>query len=347
MKPRAALSNVTAYPISGQTRRDKIRLDLNESTRGCSPNVLAALRRITWEDVGAYPEYGQLRTLLASHHQISPEQLLLTNGADDAIRSLMQSYINAGDELVLAEPTFGIIPIHARVMGAELKTVPYDEDLSFPIGGYLAALTRNTRLVAIVRPDSPTGGVIHSDDLRRILAAAPQAIVMLDETYHHFLGESLIKWIDDYPNLVVMQSFSKAYCLAGLRCGFLASAGAIISEVSKVDPPFSLNNLGVIAITAALADKAYLESVVADVASEKSWLLEQLRMRGLTTRETVANFILARFGETAAPVADALAEHGILIKSLDRFPLLKGWCRIAVGTRKEHEQLLAALAQMP
>ncbi len=346
MKPRKTLENVAAYPISPVRRRGKIRLDLNESTRGCSPRVLAALREIGWEDVGAYPEYHELKAQLAELHHIRTEQLLLTNGADDAIRTLMQTYIDPGDELILADPTFGIIPIHAKVMGAALKPVPYGADLVFPIAGYLAAITPRTRLIAIVRPDSPTGAVISREELRQLLQAAPHALVMLDETYHHFLGESLLGWIEAFPNLVIMQSFSKAYCLAGLRCGFVAANPEVIREMSKVDPPFSLNNLGVIAVRAALGDAAHLGWVVADVRREKAWLIEQLQEMGLPVRDSAANFILVKFGETAGPVAGKLLKRDILIKSLDKIPLLRGWARIAIGTREEHLAVLQALGEI-
>lgn len=343
MKPRKTLENVSAYPISSIRRRGKIRLDLNESTRGCSPKVLAALREIQWEDVGAYPEYHDLKAQIAEFHHIRAEQLLLTNGADDGIRTLMQTYIDPGDELILADPTFGIIAIHAKVMGATLKPVPYAADLAFPTVGFLDAITQHTRLIAIVRPDSPTGAVISREALRQLLQGAPRALVMLDETYHHFLGESLINWIDEFPNLIIMQSFSKAYCLAGLRCGFVAANPAIIREMSKVDPPFSLNNLGVIAVRAALADTAHLTWVVNDVRREKAWLIEQFQSLELPVRDSAANFILVNFGESSKAVVDALIERDILIKSLDKIPLLRGWVRIAVGTREEHRAVLQAL----
>lgn len=346
MKPRKALENVAAYPISPIRRRGKIRLDLNESTRGCSPKVLAALREIQWEDVGAYPEYGKLTAQIAGFHHIRAGQLLLTNGADDGIRTLMQAYIDPGDELILANPTFGIIAIHAKVMGATLKPVAYATDLAFPVAGFLEAITQHTRLIAIVRPDSPTGAVISIGNLRRILKAAPHALVMLDETYHHFLGESLINWIDEFPNLIIMQSFSKAYCLAGLRCGFVAANPAIIRELRKVDPPFSLNNLGVIAVRAAVDDQAYLESVVNDVRREKAWLIAQFQSLELPVRDSAANFILVKFGESAKPVVDALIARDIFIKSLDKIPLLCGWARIAIGTREEHRALLIALKRI-
>ena len=343
MKVRKAIENVTAYPIKSTLRRGSIRLDLNESTRGCSPKVLAALQKMTWEDVGAYPEYPELKAKTAAILGVSPEKLLFTNGADDAIRSLMQTYIDPGDEVVLADPTFGIIPIHASVMSATLRSVAYQPDFAFPMDGYLQAISQKTKLVSILRPDSPTGAVINPDQLRELLLAAPDALVMLDETYHHFLDESLVQWVDEFPNLVVLHSFSKAYCLAGIRCGLIIANTPVIDEVRKVDPPFSLSSPGVIAIGAALDDPEHVQWVVEDVRTEKRRLIAQLEAFGWKTHDTDANFILVNFGTAAASITEKLAENRILIKNLSGIPLLRGWCRIAIGTRDEHQQLFDVL----
>jgi histidinol-phosphate aminotransferase len=166
---------------------------------------------------------------------------------------------------------------------------------------------------------------------------------MLDETYFHFPGESLRHWTKEFPNLLVMQSFSKAYGLAGLRCGVVFAQPEIIAALRKIDPPFSLSMPGVKAILAAIEDTAFLEKTVRDILAEKDWLIDALQKLGWEVRDTPANWILVNFGETATAITEKLFREGILIKNLSSIPLLSGWCRISIGTRAEHLQLLKAL----
>ncbi|RMI01660.1 MAG: histidinol-phosphate aminotransferase family protein [Calditrichaeota bacterium] len=346
MKPRPAVAQLEPYPLLPVTRGDKIRLDLNESTRGCSPAVLEALRAVSREDVSAYPDYPELLEKIAGRYGIAPEQLVLTNGADDGIRAVMQTFVDPGETVVVADPSFGMIQLHARVMGARMHPVPYGEDLSFPGEGFLQAACPAPRLIAIVRPDSPTGAVISHRDLTALLESAPHSLIMLDETYHHFLGESCLNWIHRYPNLLVVHSFSKAWGLAGLRLGFIAGAPELLTEIRKVNPPFAVNGLAVRAALAALEDEAFLQEVVADVTREKAFLLAELARLGIPARGSGANFVLMQVGEAAPAIHARLVQQNILVKNLHGIPLLRGYFRVAVGRREENLAFLRALGEL-
>ncbi len=346
MKARRAVQQVDAYPVLPITRRGKIRLDLNESTRGCSPHVLDVLRNLQWEDVSAYPDYEELVTRLASHYRVAPENMLLTNGADDGIRAVMQTFVEPGDRVVLAEPSFGMIGIHAQVVGAAIETVPYSSDFNFPVDGFLHRLTSQPRLIAIVRPDSPTGALISRPDLQRILKTASNTLVMLDETYHHFCGDTCVDFLPHHPNLLILHSFSKAWGLAGLRLGVVFGAPELIAEIRKVNPPFSANSLAVKAATAALEDPAFVTKVVDEVQQDKAYLIEELEMLDLPVRDGAANFVLLQVGNNAPAIHQQLIERNILVKNLHSIPLLRGWFRVAVGTRPELDTLLHALCEL-
>ncbi|RMF54779.1 MAG: histidinol-phosphate transaminase, partial [Calditrichaeota bacterium] len=346
MKARQAIQKLTAYPVSPFSRKGKIRLDLNESTRGCSPAVLKAISNISPEELNAYPDYGELLTQLSAYYQINEDQILLTNGADDGIRAVMQTFVEANDTVVLAHPTFGMIPIHARVVGASLHEVPYSMDLQFPVDGYLKALASAPTLVTIVRPDSPTGALISRESFCQIMEKAGNAIVLLDETYHHFCGESFVDLLSVYPNLLILQSFSKAWGLAGLRLGVVMGNPALITEIRKVNPPFSANTLAVKAARATLNDTSFLQQVVEDVAVQKQYLLKKMVQLNLKAVDTSANFILVKVGDSAREVQEQLLERKILVKSLDSIPLLRGYLRVAIGTREELDIFLQALQEI-
>jgi histidinol-phosphate aminotransferase len=343
MKAKESVQNVSVYSLMPFTRRDKIRLDLNESAWGCSPKVLQALRNIKSLDVSAYPDYCELIDKIAARYNLTPKNILLTNGADDAIRAVMQTYIESGDEVLLAEPSFGMIAIYAKVMGANVNPILYNPDFSFPAARFLSAIHPATRLIAIVRPDSPTGAVIARTDLIEILKKAPDSIVLLDETYHHFLQETCTDLIADFDNLIVTQSFSKAHGLAGLRLGFVASDERNIAEIGKVNPPFAVNSIAVIAGLAALDDPQHIERVVEEVQANKTSLMHELSKLGLSTRDSAANFILLNVGDEADAVHQKLLSRNILVKNLNGAPLTRGYFRIAIGDRRINKTLLQAL----
>ena len=236
MKVRDAVESVAPYPAPHGGRRGKIRLDLNENTRGCSPAVLQALRDLKEEDVCGYPDYDDLIRAIAIRYDVLPESVLLTNGADDAIRAVMQTWVGAGEEVVLTVPGFAMTRIHAGVMGGVLREVVYGPELDYPAAEMLEAIGPSTRLVVVTRPDSPTGAVIEREALIAMLDRLDGGVLLLDETYWHFLGETCVKLIREHPNLVVTQSFSKACGLAGLRLGFLASDPRNIEQLRKVNP---------------------------------------------------------------------------------------------------------------
>ena len=343
MQTRKSVSEISAYPIQQIERSKYIRLDLNESTRGCSPGVLTALRNVTAQEVCTYPDYSRLYQTFSEYCDIPQQHILFTNGADDAIRSVMQAFVDEGDEVVMTSPTFGIIPIFARAVGGKIHYAAYEPNWTYPFEKMAALINQHTKVVAIVRPDSPLGAIIDAEDLRQLLHAHPQVLFMLDETYFHFPGESLRHWTNEFSNLLVMQSFSKAYGLAGLRCGVVFAQPEIIAALRKIDPPFSLSMPGVKAVLAAIDDAAFLQKTVNDILTEKKWLMEALQKLGWEVKDTPANWILVHFDEAALDITEKLFRKGILIKNLSSIPLLKGWCRISVGTRAEHLQLLNAL----
>jgi histidinol-phosphate aminotransferase len=344
--PRRVVAETEGYSPPAASRRDALRLDLNENAWGCSPKVVEAIRRVDWQEVSIYPEYDSLRGQLAKHLGVGRENILLTNGADDAIRCIVEAYLEKGSEVVLPVPTFTVYEQHCQLGEADVREVPFNDDLSYPVQGVLDAVSPSTRMVVLVNPNNPTGTSLSGEQLRAILDAAGNSVVILDEAYCHYAGVTHVGLVEEYPNLMVVRTFSKAYGLAGLRMGFVVSAVPNIDSLARVNPPFAFNSLAVVAARAALEDEGWVERVVDEVKAEKRFLREELGALGIDSPETQTNFLLARTGLWTESICEALRDAGILVKSLRGYPLLDRYLRITVGQHQENLRLLGALKEI-
>jgi histidinol-phosphate aminotransferase len=239
--PRAAVQRMQAYhpPLSG---RQGLRLDFNENTVACSPRVLEALARIAASELAKYPERSQVEAKVARHLSLDPEQVLLTNGVDEAIHVVCQTYLDREDEFLFPTPTYSMYEVYGSCTDGAVKTVASGEDFAFPLEPLLAAITPKTRLIAIASPNSPTGTVASRQQILEVVNRAPHAAVLVDEAYYHFCGETVIDLVGQAPNLIVARTFSKAYGLAGLRLGMLAGPAAMQRWLRTVISPYSVKN---------------------------------------------------------------------------------------------------------
>src|ERR1700737_4272569 len=182
---RRAVAGLAPYDAPQEGRAKKLRLDFNENTVGCSPAVLRALSRITAEQMAIYPEYQETTKLLARFFRVRPEEIHLTNGIDDALHLIADTFINAGDTVLIAEPTFDMYRFFSELAGALITTLRYDDEMKFPVADVLEELRRSSsakpRVLFIANPNNPTGTLVPPEDLRRILRAASQTLVLVDE----------------------------------------------------------------------------------------------------------------------------------------------------------------------
>jgi histidinol-phosphate aminotransferase len=345
-KPRPAVQKLEPYTGPPEGRKGKLRLDFNENTLGCSPAVLRVLKTFTAEDISIYPEYGELRVRLAKHCGVSPENILLTNGSDEAIRYIFDAYIERGQEIIIPVPTFSMISIYARLRQAKITEIPYNRDLSFPTGRVLKSISGSTRLVVLVNPNNPTGTEISARNVEQIVRKAANSLVVVDEAYHQYLGHSAISLISKYPNVLVVQTLSKAYGLAGLRVGYIVGPAATIAALSKVISPYSVNAVAVACAKAALTDRRYTARYVRQVKDAKDFLRSGLTRLGLKVYPSGANFFLANFAEKAHFAVEALRKEGILVRDRSSEPLLEGCVRIGIGTRAQCTRLLESLLRI-
>jgi histidinol-phosphate aminotransferase len=293
LKPRTCIENLHPYhsPIIS---RDGLALDLNENALGCSPRVLARLQTLSAEEVARYPKREVGEQVEADFLGISPEQVLLANGMDDALAQLFGAYLGAGDELIFADPTFVMYPMLGAACGATIVRLQSAEDLALPVADFLKRISPRTRVIAIANPNNPTGLTARPGDLLQIVEAAPEAAVLIDEAYFEFGGETLIGELGHHSNLFVARTFSKAYGLAGLRLGVLTGAAEQIEYIRRLCPPFNVNSAVLACLEEALADQSFVRESVEQAkraCREIESLCAELQLRFWPSS---TNFVLVR-----------------------------------------------------
>ncbi len=239
-QPRELIRRMKEYhpPLGDRTG---LRLDFNENTLACSPRVLEVLGEISRADLTMYPEREPVERLVASHLQLKTEQVLLTNGVDEAIHVLCQTYLDAGDEMLLPVPTYSMYAVYGSSTDAKRRRSAGGTDFWFPLESLLAKITPATKLIAIATPNSPTGQAVPRDEILQVVEAAPRAMVLVDEAYFHFYGQTVMDLVGRVPNVIVARTFSKAYGLAGLRLGLLAAGDESMHWMRRVISPYSVN----------------------------------------------------------------------------------------------------------
>jgi histidinol-phosphate aminotransferase len=345
LEARDAVRNLHAYrpPLAGRTG---LRLDFNESTAGCSPQVLARLRSLDSELLARYPEREPVEREVANVLGLDPAQVLLTNGVDEAIHLLCATYLNPGDEALIIVPTFAMYAIFAQAEGARIIAVQAGIDFEFPLKNVLAQITSRTRLIAVANPNNPTGTAVDGELLLQLVRAAPHAAVLIDEAYFEFHGETLIAHTSKFENIFVARTFSKAYGLAGLRIGILAGEARQLAIVRRVASPYNVNAAALAVLPEALQDQEYVKSYVAQVLTNRDKLQQELGDLGLHYWPSHANFVLVRVGPSHLDFVRALRDRGILVRDRDSDPGCEGCVRLTVGSDEHTQTLIGTLREV-
>ncbi|MEK7753085.1 MAG: histidinol-phosphate transaminase [Acidobacteriota bacterium] len=346
LKPRQAVLKMTAYSPPTGGRAGKLRLDFNENTVGCSPTVIEFLReRLSADGLSIYPEYDETRPELAAYFGVAPDQLLLTNGTDEAIQVLVNTYVDDGDEILLLRPSYAMYRFYSEVAGAAIREIDYRaEDLSFPLDEFLAAIGPRTRATLIANPNNPTGTAIDLAAIEKILAAAPQAAVLIDEAYFEFYGVTALGLMARYPNLFVSRTFSKVFGMAAMRMGCLFGQAENVAFLHKAQSPYSVNQLAALAARAAIRDTQYVRDYVGEALAARDMLCRGLERLGIPFFPSQGNFVLFRAGGRAIEIRDKLRAMGVLVR--DRSYEIAGAVRVTAGTREQAARFLKALEEI-
>ena len=342
LRPREAVERMHEYhpPLAG---RDGLRLDFNENTFAPSPRVQAVLQRIAADTLTKYPERHHVERIVAEHFDLAEEAVLLTNGVDEAIHLLCETYLEPQHEVVIVTPTFSMYALYAEATGARIREVQADSTLQFPYQRVQEAIGPNTRVIMLASPNNPTGAVVETSFLLELAAAAPQAALLVDEAYYHFHGESVLSVTATVPNLFVARTFSKAYGLAGLRIGLLVGHPDAMRFVRKVSSPYNVNSVALECLPEALADEAYISWYAEQVLQSRTAAERVLTQLKVPHWPSHANFILMNIGGKHKAFVDALRRQDVLVRDRSSDPGCDGCVRITLGTIEHTERGLIAL----
>ena len=336
----------------GEQISDLVKLNTNEGAFPPSPRVMSTLAAIADESLRLYPDpvSARLRAAAAVRFGVAPDQILAGNGSDDCLTILYRGFLDAGDRIACPWPTYGLYDTLASLQGAELTRVAFRQNgRRWELPADLAR--QRAKMIILANPNNPSGTLVPVEELRRLCdAAAPGAVVVVDEAYVDFalgagIDASMLPYLAQHPNLVVLRTMSKSYSLAGARLGLLFAAAPLIAELVKVKDSYNVNAVTQAIGVAALEDRTYFEDCVRKTLDQRARLERELEALGWTWPESAANFLLCEIGERAEEIYNALKTEGLLVRWW-KAPELRTKIRISVGNPEENDHLLAALKRL-
>jgi len=267
----------------------------------------------------------------------------LTNGVDEAIHLMCCAFLDEGDEALIATPSFFMYDVNIRMMTRGLVKVQADETLQFPFDRVVAAITERTKLIIIASPNNPTGATVSRGQLLAIANAASHAVLMVDEAYFHFHGETVLGDLATTPNLIVARTFSKAYGLANLRIGLLAGSPELLKYLRKVSSPYNVNGVALDCLSVAIEDDAYIAWYAEQIRVGRERMMGGLDELGVSYFPSAANFVLMKIGPNHAELVTAMRKHGVLLRDRSADPGCDGYVRITIGVGDQVTRGLEAL----
>lgn len=336
---------------------DIIKLASNENPYGPGPRVLDAMRHAL-EDTWLYPDGSGhlLKSRLAAKLGVAPSQITLGNGSNDVLVLLAEAFLKPGCEAIHSQYAFAVYPIAIQAAGATAVVTPATPaDAAMPLGHDLDAMARaitpRTRLVFIANPNNPTGTWVPAKQLREFIARVPShALVVLDEAYfeYRFDGnggvldiQDGVAWLADFPNLVVVRTFSKAYGLAGVRVGYSVSHPSVADMLNRVRQAFNVSVVGLAGAAAALDDTAHLDHAVGVAVSERARVAALLTAMGTRVLPSAGNFLMLHAGADARGRFERLLKRGIIVRPVGNYQLPEH-LRVTLGTPEQNDRFLSA-----
>lgn len=326
---------------------DVVKLASNENPLGPSPRAVAALSQ--WlARAHLYPDGGaqRLKETLSVRLSLSPENLIIGNGSDEIIKLLAEAFLNPGDEIIMAEPSFSEYAFAALLMGASVKKIPV-RDERLDLAAMAAVVGPRTKLVFLCNPNNPTGTTVSSGEVKAFMASLPEEVVVVfDQAYEEYVDDpgygSGLGYVREGRRVIVLRTFSKIFGLAGLRVGYGIGPAELIRLVERAREPFNVNQAAQIAATAALEDEEFLARSRELNRVERDRLIRELGVRGLKVVPSQANFIFADAGIDSVRLFRALLPLGVIIRSGEIFNR-PTHLRVTVGTAEQNDRFLAAL----
>ena len=322
-----------------------IKLNTNENPYPPSPAVMAAMHAVRAESLRLYPDpdSSQLKQTLAAYHGVQPEEIFIGNGSDEVLAFVFMALLKHEAPLLFPDITYSFYPVYCKLFGIDYVEVPLTEDMRIEIADYA---NRECGAIIFPNPNAPTGMPLPLSAIEQLLQAQPQAVVVVDEAYVDFGGETAMPLTQRYPNLLVVRTFSKSRSLAGLRVGFAVGHPDLIAGMERVKNSFNsypMDHLAVAGAVASYQDEAYFQEKLQAVIDSREEMTHALQQLGFTVLPSSTNFIFARHPAYAAEsLAAGLRERAIIVRHF-KHPRIDQYLRISIGTPEECRQLVAAL----
>lgn len=329
-----------------------VKLNTNENPYPPSPAVVAAIQAAAANGLERYPdpESLALRQAIAARHGLQPEQVFVGNGSDEVLAHAFCAFFRQpGQALLFPDVTYSFYRVYAQFFAIEPELMAVDEGLAIAVDALAARAAQGCAGIVLANPNAPTGMGLPLADIERLLLACPSRVVLVDEAYVDFGGETALPLIARYPNLLVVQTMSKSRSLAGLRVGFACGQAPLIAGLARVKDSFNsypLDRLASAGAVASLADETAFRQSVAQVIAAREWMAEQLRTLGFEVLPSQANFVFARHpAHDAEQLAAGLRERAVLVRHF-RHERIAQFLRISIGTLAQCDALVAAMREL-
>ena len=334
IKPKKTLENVSSYQTDKYKIDWRLKLDSNENIYGISPIVTNAIKSMDFSDVSLYPAYGKTIDKLSEKYNVKYENILLTNGCDEAINVIINAYLDKEDEILSYNPTFVMPQKYAEILGAKVNLIDYDEKFIFKTNKIEKNISDKTKIIYISTPNNPTGELVKASVVEVLVKKYPEILFLVDCTYINFSYNSMfMDYVDlacKYDNVVVVKSFSKDFALAGLRFGFVVGAFDIINNLKKVISPYSVNVIALNCAIAVLNDEKTFEEIKEQNYAAKNALIEGLRKNNIWAYDSEANFVFCNFGDYCDFYYQKLKNHGVIVRNFPKNSKYASFLRITV-----------------
>lgn len=345
---------VPGKPVSELERElgisNSVKLASNENPLGCSPKAVAAIGEELGE-VARYPDGGgfELRSALAEKHGVDAASITLGNGSNDVLDMIARVFLGPGRESIFSQHAFAVYPISSQAVGADLR-IAQAKDYGHDLNAMAELISERTGVIWIANPNNPTGNWLDSGGLCSFIEAVPpDVIVVVDEAYIEYVEEDdypdTSNWLQDFPNLIVTRTFSKAYGLAGLRVGYGLSHPDVADLLNRVRQPFNVNSMALAAAKAALDDADFILRAVEVNRAGMSQLVSGFREMGLEYIPSVGNFVTVDVGRSGPEVDQALLREGCIVRPVANYGL-PNHLRVSIGLEEENARLLSALKKV-
>ena len=321
-----------------------VKLDQNENPYELPGELKEeVVRRVLARPWGRYPEFVPASTTkaLAKFTGWTEDGILIGNGSNELIMAGLSVILGTGRKAVIPQPTFTLYKLLSSVYQSNAVMVPLKTDFTFDVDALVEA-SRDAAVTVICSPNNPTGTLMAPEALKKILNLT-SGLVFLDEAYHEFSGQTALKILPSYPNLIVLRTFSKAMSMAGLRFGYMMAHPEVAKEIHKAKLPYNVNIFTLTAAELILERPDLLRDAIQTLVAERQRLIQEVRKRGLEAFDSCANFFLMRTPRPAPELFESLYAHGVLVRDVSSYPMLERVLRVSAGTPEENNRFLNAL----